>query len=198
MIDDGGAHLPPEGGGGAGLPVAEDPEGFAGTPDAFQRLWTPHRWAYVGGENKAEGDGEEGCPFCRALARSDKDALIVHRGELCFAILNLYPYNPGHLMVLPYRHVALYTDLTHEERDELGKMTAAAMEALRRASHPHGFNLGMNQGEVAGAGIAAHLHQHVVPRWTGDANFFPIVAKTKALPVVLAETHSLLTAAWEA
>ena len=181
---------------GAGEPVAEPGATLPGIPDAFQRLWTPHRWAYIGGENKPADTSEDACPFCAAPSRSDEEGLIVHRGQAAYVILNLYPYNPGHLMVVPYRHEAWYTGLTAEERDEVGALTAGAMRAMERASAPHGFNLGINQGEVAGAGIVGHLHQHVVPRWTGDANFFPIIARTKALPVVLGETRRLLAESW--
>lgn len=182
----------------SGTPSAEPVSTHPGVPDAFERLWTPHRMAYVGGENKPADEGEQGCPFCAAPARSDEDALIVHRAERCFVVLNLYPYNPGHLLVCPYRHVPDLTDLGADERSELMELSAAAMRVLRAVSAPHGFNLGMNQGAVAGAGIAAHLHQHVVPRWGGDANFFPIVARTKALPQVLGETRDLLSQAWPA
>ncbi|ASO19661.1 ATP adenylyltransferase [Actinoalloteichus hoggarensis] len=167
-----------------------------GVPDALQRLWTPHRMSYIRGENKPEGLDEAGCPFCLLPALDDADALIIARGERVFAVLNLYPYNPGHLMVLPYRHVPDYTDLTMAETAELAAFTQRAMRAIRRASGPHGFNIGMNQGPVAGAGIAAHLHQHVVPRWGGDANFMPVIAHTKVLPQLLGETRSLLAVAW--
>ncbi|WP_428980335.1 HIT family protein, partial [Isoptericola cucumis] len=119
------------------------------------------------------------------------------RGRECYAVLNLYPYNSGHLMVLPYRHVSDYVDLTPTETAELATMTQTAVRALRAAFAPAGFNLGMNQGEVAGAGIAAHLHQHVVPRWLGDANFLPVVGQTKALPELLAETRARVAAAWD-
>ena len=133
----------------------------------------------------------------KAIARDDDEkSLIVARGERVFAVLNLYPYNPGHLMVLPYRHVADYTDLTPEETDEVARFTQKAMRVIRHVSAPHGFNIGMNQGVVAGAGIAAHLHQHVVPRWGGDANFMPVIGHTKVLPELLGETRALLTAAW--
>lgn len=175
----------------------EPAEHLAGVPDAFQRLWTPHRMAYVDGHDKPSDSGSGECPFCRIPAREDGEALIVHRGETAYVVLNLYPYNPGHLLVCPYRHVADLTELTTAERDEVGALTATAMTVLRQVSRPHGFNLGMNQGAVAGAGIAAHLHQHVVPRWAGDANFFPIVAGTKALPQVLGETRDLLAAGWQ-
>lgn len=180
----------------AAAPAPEPADVFAGVPDAFQRLWTPHRWAYVEGESKPHDASEGRCPFCAAPGRADEESLIVHRGESCFVLLNLYPYNPGHLMVCPYRHVPGYMDLTAPERAEFGELTAAAMDALTRASGAHGFNVGINQGTVAGAGIAAHLHQHVVPRWIGDANFFPIIARTKALPVVLGDTRQLLAEAW--
>ncbi|UNX56386.1 HIT domain-containing protein [Georgenia sp. TF02-10] len=162
----------------------------------MQRLWTPHRMVYVGGQDKPVDDGAEACPFCSAPRRDDADALVVHRGRTAYVVLNLYPYNPGHLLVCPYRHVPDYTDLSAEERAEIGETTATAMRVARAVSAPHGFNLGMNQGAVAGAGIAAHLHQHVVPRWGGDANFLPIIARTKALPQVLGETRELLAAAW--
>jgi ATP adenylyltransferase len=111
-------------------------------------------------------------------------------------VLNLYPYNPGHLMVVPFRHVADYTDLTPAETVELAEFTQRSMTVARSVSAPHGFNVGMNQGVIAGAGIAAHLHQHVVPRWGGDANFMPVIGHTKVLPQLLAETRALLAKAW--
>ncbi|MEV8321089.1 HIT domain-containing protein [Streptomyces sp. NPDC059900] len=170
-----------------------------GTQDAFQRLWTPHRMAYIQGENKPSGPGaDDGCPFCTIPAKSDEDGLVIARGEQVYAVLNLYPYNGGHLMVVPYRHVADYTELTAPETAELGELTKQAMTALRAASGAHGFNIGMNQGTVAGAGIAAHLHQHVVPRWGGDTNFMPVVGHTKILPQLLADTRKMLADAWPA
>lgn len=171
-----------------------DAAGLSGVPDGFERLWTPHRAAYVSGAAKPENTGK--CPFCIAPSLSDAEALIVARGRACFALLNLYPYNSGHILVCTYRHVSLYTDLTDEERIEMGRMAARAMEALGEALRPAGFNLGMNQGDVAGAGIAAHIHQHIVPRWLGDANFLPIVAQTKAIPAILADTRELVSEAW--
>lgn len=173
------------------------PEGdFARVQDGFERLWTPHRMAYIQGERPTEHPGD-GCPFCAAPDKPDTDGLVVHRGETCFVVLNLFPYNPGHLLICPYRHVPLYLDLTDDETDEFTALTKAGIRALEDASQPHGFNLGMNQGEVAGAGVAAHLHQHVVPRWGGDANFLPIVAQTKALPALLEDTRLALVAAWK-
>lgn len=169
-----------------------EPGSLAGVADGFERLWTPHRWAYLAGENKPDDDSEQQCPFCRAPTLSDEEGLVVARGESAFAVLNLYPYNPGHLLVCPYRHVADYTDLTDAEVGEVAALTRTAMRVLRDVSRPHGFNLGMNQGPVAGAGVAAHLHQHVVPRWKGDTNFMPILGATKVLPEALEVTFERL------
>ena len=170
-----------------------------GEPDGLERLWTPHRMAYLtGADRPAEGyDQPTGCPFCRAPKLPDPDSLVVHRGELVYAVLNLYPYNPGHLMVCPYRHVADYPELTDPETAELARVTQTAMRVIRSVSGAHGFNVGMNQGAVAGAGIAAHLHQHVVPRWGGDGNFMPVIARTKVLPQLLTDTRDLLAKAWD-
>jgi len=169
-----------------------------GTPDGFQRLWMPHRMAYIKGENKPAGPGPgEGCPFCYIQTLSDSEGLIVARGALVFAVLNLYPYNSGHLMVCPYRHVADYTNLDEAETGELTGFTKIAMTVLRAVSGAQGFNIGMNIGGVAGAGIAAHLHQHVVPRWGGDSNFMPVIGQTKVLPQLLAETREILASAWK-
>ena len=155
--------------------------------------------AYIKGEGKPSGPGEdEVCPFDEAPRLSDEDGLIVARGELVYAILNLYPYNSGHLLVCPYRHVADYTELTVEETAEFAEFTKRAITALRQASGAQGFNIGMNLGSVAGAGIAAHLHQHVVPRWGGDTNFMPVVGRTRVLPQLLADTRKLLAEAWPA
>jgi len=126
----------------------------------------------------------------------DAAALIVHRGQAAFVILNLYPYNPGHLLVCTYRHVADYTDLSQDEVAEVADLTRQAMRVIRGVSAPAGFNLGINQGSVAGAGVADHFHQHVVPRWLGDANFFPVVAQTKAIPQLLDDTRRLLAESW--
>jgi ATP adenylyltransferase len=172
---------------------------FAGDPDGFERLWTPHRMVYIQGDEKPKSsDAGSDCPFCRAPQRRDEDALIVHRGESAYAVLNLFPYNPGHVLICPYRHIAGYPDLTTEEMVEVAELSRQAMRVLTRVAAPHGFNLGMNQGAVAGAGIAAHLHQHVVPRWGGDANFLPVIGRTKALPELLADTRGRLAEAWAA
>ena len=168
---------------------------FAGVPDGFDRLWTPHRMAYVTGERPSTHAGD-GCPFCAAPGRDDAEGLIVQRGEHCYVVMNLFPYNPGHVLVCPYRHVSLYVDLTDEETTEFTDLTKMAIRALNESSGPQGFNIGMNQGEVAGAGVAAHLHQHIVPRWGGDMNFLPVVGQTKALPVLLEDARRRLTEAW--
>jgi ATP adenylyltransferase len=110
--------------------------------------------------------------------------------------MNLYPYNPGHLLICAYRHVPDLTDLTEEERNEISALTAHAMATIRKVSGPEGFNLGMNQGAISGAGVAQHIHQHVVPRWSGDANFMPIIGKTKVLPQLLHLTRDEIAAAW--
>jgi ATP adenylyltransferase len=180
--------------------MTEPADSFAGEPDGFGRLWTPHRMAYIKGENRPTGtsdnNAETACPFCSAPSRSDEAGLIVARGTHVYAVLNLYPYNSGHLMTVPYRHVADYPDLDVDETLELAQFTQRAMQVIRGAMAPHGFNLGINQGSVAGAGIAAHLHQHVVPRWGGDTNFIPIVAHTRVLPELLGEARQLLADAW--
>ena len=188
--------------------------------NGYQRLWVPHRMAYIGGEKKPVDNSEAACPFCdpriggpsvganettipsveeRAARLETTGAiglLVVARGQYCFVILNLFPYNSGHILVVPYRHISWYTDLTDDETKEFSQMTKDAIGALTTAYHPQGFNIGMNQGEVGGAGIAAHLHQHVVPRWTGDSNFLPIIAHTKAMPEILSDTRDKLSLAW--
>jgi ATP adenylyltransferase len=184
--------------GDVGRPVpAESAADLAGEADGFGRLWTPHRMVYIKGHDKpTSDDAGDGCPFCSAPSRSDEDGLIVARGEKVYAVLNLYPYNSGHLMAVPYRHVADYPELDEAETVELAQFTQRAMQVIRSVMAPHGFNLGINQGSVAGAGISAHLHQHVVPRWGGDTNFMPIVGHTRVLPQLLADARAELAAAW--
>ena len=194
-MTDGGPSERPGGSPGGGERLSE--QVGVGDPDGFQRLWTPHRMAYIKGESKPLGPGaDQGCPFCEVPRLPDEQGLVVARGERAYAVLNLYPYSGGHLMICPYRHVADYPELTDEETADVADLTKAAMHALRAASGAQGFNIGMNQGSVAGAGIAAHLHQHVVPRWGGDTNFMPVVGHTKVLPQLLSETRELLAAAW--
>jgi ATP adenylyltransferase len=178
-------------------PAEATQQAGVGSPDGFRRLWTPHRMAYIKGQSEPNApDADDECPFCRIPQLPDEEGLVVARGALVYSIVNLYPYNPGHLMVCPYRHVADYPDLTEEETAELAELTKRSMRALRSVSSPQGFNLGMNQGSIAGAGIAAHLHQHVVPRWGGDTNFMPVVGQTRVLPQLLTDTRALLAEAW--
>jgi ATP adenylyltransferase len=168
-----------------------------GDPDELERLWTPYRMSYIRGENKPSDDSAGECPFCRIpVSGDDERYLVVRRGEAVYAVLNLYPYAAGHLMVCPYRHIPGYTDTTAEEAAEMAAMTKAAMRTLRAVSRAEGFNVGMNQGAAGGAGITAHLHQHVVPRWVGDQNFMPVIGHTKTLPQLLQDTRQLLADAW--
>lgn len=178
--------------------MVDDSEMMGGEPDGFERLWTPHRMAYVKDASaRKKFETEHECPLCKKTDNSDdREHLIVFRGEHTYALLNLYPYNPGHIMICPYRHVGWYTEATNDERDEMGVLTQEAMQVLQRISGTKGFNIGMNQGVTGGAGISEHLHQHVVPRWMGDSNFLPIIAKTKALPELLDDTWHRVSEAW--
>jgi ATP adenylyltransferase len=151
---------------------------------------------YLKGENRPLSENGVDCPFCRIPTLNDEEGLIVTRGESAYVVMNLYPYNAGHLLICANRHVADLTDLTKAERDEISDLTAHAMVTLRKVSAPAGFNLGMNQGAISGAGVAEHIHQHVVPRWSGDANFMPLIGQTKVMPVLLAQTRDELAAAW--
>lgn len=181
-----------------GAEGAISPSGFPQEPDGYERLWTPHRMVYVDGPAKVTTTSERECPFCVGPRGSDEDALIVHRGATCFVALNLYPYNPGHLLICPYRHVPDLSTMTTAERAESIELVSAGMEVLRATKRPTGFNSGMNTGTAAGAGIAGHAHLHVVPRWDGDANFLPVIGRTKALPELLGDTRAQLAAAWPA
>ncbi len=163
--------------------------------DRLELLWAPHRMAYVTGEGAAP-DAPDGCPFCLIPSLDDTAGLVVARGEDVYAVLNKHPYNPGHLMVVPYRHVAALEDLTGSEVHGLAEMTKQAVVAIKTASSPHGFNVGLNLGGVAGGSLADHLHQHVVPRWGGDANFMTVIGNTKVIPQLLSDTRDLLAAAW--
>jgi ATP adenylyltransferase len=170
--------------------------GGAGMPDAWQRLWAPHRMTYLDGENRPLPGNDVECPFCKILKLSDEEALIVFRGIDAYVVMNLYPYNAGHLLVCTNRHVADLTELTKAELNEISELTAHAMKVVRKVSNAMGFNIGINQGTVSGAGIAGHIHQHLVPRWSGDANFMPIIGKTKVIPQLLSESRAQLAAAW--
>ena len=171
-------------------------EQIPGMPDRWARLWAPHRMEYLKGENRPLSENEVDCPFCQITTLSDAEGLVVARGESAFVVMNLYPYNAGHLLICTNRHVADLTDLTKAERDEISDLTSHAMVTLRKVSAPAGFNLGMNQGAISGAGVAEHIHQHVVPRWSGDANFMPLIGQTKVMPALLSQTRDELSAAW--
>ena len=145
----------------------------------MDRLWSPWRLEYV---TKGEDPGEAGCVFCKAPALPEADSLLVSRGTSCYVLLNLYPYNSGHLMVVPFRHVATLAGLTDAEMDEVGRLTQRCEIALTEAYHPHGFNIGVNLGKPAGAGVLDHVHVHVVPRWNGDSNFMTVIGSTRVLP----------------
>ncbi|MEZ5211469.1 MULTISPECIES: HIT family protein [unclassified Gordonia (in: high G+C Gram-positive bacteria)] len=166
--------------------------------DLLQRLWTPHRMSYITEPPRAAADGEElsGHPFLDIPRMSDEDGLIVRRGENVYAVLNLYPYNPGHTMVVPYRQVAALEDLTAAESAELMAFTQQTIRVIKSVSNPNAFNVGLNLGSAAGGSLSEHLHQHVVPRWTGDANFITVVGGTKVIPQLLRDTRQLLADAW--
>jgi ATP adenylyltransferase len=170
--------------------------GGAGMPDSWQRLWAPHRMSYLEGENRPLAGNEIKCPFCRIAELDDVEALIVARGKEAYVVMNLYPYNAGHLLVCTNRHVAELPELTESERNEVQSLTAHGMKVLRKISNASGFNIGINQGDVSGAGIAGHFHQHIVPRWAGDANFMPVIGKTKVIPKLLQDSREQLAAGW--
>ncbi len=153
----------------------------------MERLWAPWRIEYVRMEKMEE------CIFCK-FPKEDRDEenLILHRGKYAFIIMNNYPYNPGHLMVAPYRHVANFEDLKGDEVLELYALTSLAIKAIKNAMKPQGFNIGINIGRVAGAGIEGHVHVHIVPRWNGDTNFMPVISDTKVIVQGLRENYKEL------
>jgi ATP adenylyltransferase len=159
----------------------------------MERLWSPWRLSYVTG---AAGEAEAGgCIFCELRGRNEE--LVIHRGHLCFVILNLYPYNNGHVMVVPNRHVAELASTTPGERDELIELVRFTEMALGEGYHPHGINVGMNLGRPAGAGVLEHLHVHLVPRWNGDTNFMGVVGNTRVLPEDLSQSAARLRPIFE-
>ena len=163
------------------------------TAHPMKYLWSPWRMAYIQKHNK-----EEGCVFCEALSMTDgPDNLILYRGQESFVILNRYPYTSGHLMVVPYKHVSSLEGLEAETRAELMELAAGIMTVLGKEYNAQGFNMGINVGEAAGAGIVEHVHLHVVPRWTGDTNFMSSLGETRVLPETLEETYQRLKKAWE-
>ena len=158
----------------------------------MERLWAPWRMAYI------EVPQAQGCIFCTKPAENDdREQLILYRGERCFVIMNLFPYNNGHLMVAPYRHTADLPGLTVEEQAEMMVLTRHCVRVLGEAFRPEGYNVGMNLGRTAGAGVADHLHMHVVPRWNGDTNFMPVLGETKVLPDALYAGYDKLKAVFE-
>ena len=157
----------------------------------MERLWAPWRLEYV-----ASADEQEGCVFCRAAEGDDEGQLVVHRGELAFVLLNKFPYSSGHLMVAPYRHAGDFAGLTDEESLEIHRLAGDGIAALDATYSPQGYNAGWNLGRVAGAGVVDHVHLHLVPRWSGDTNFMPVLADVKVLPEHLAETRAKLADAW--
>ncbi|MGB3485147.1 MAG: HIT domain-containing protein [Mycobacterium sp.] len=174
-----------------------------GERDHLQRLWTPHRMSYITESpmKKGDGSGSSGSakseqPFTDIPEMTDEEGLIIARGELVYAVLNLYPYNPGHLMVVPYRRVAELEELTTAESSELMAFAQKAIRVIKTVSQPHGFNVGLNLGASAGGSLAEHLHMHVVPRWGGDANFITVIGDTKVIPQLLRDTRELLAAEW--
>ena len=168
----------------------------AGERDHLQRLWTPYRMTYLAEAPMKRDNATRDEPFTDIPRLSDEDGLVVARGELVYAVLNLYPYNPGHLMVVPYRRVSELEDLTDPESGELMAFTQKSIRVIKQVSRPHGFNVGLNLGASAGGSLAEHLHVHVVPRWGGDANFITIIGGSKVIPQLLRDTRQLLATEW--
>jgi ATP adenylyltransferase len=161
---------------------------------ANQRIWAPWRLPYV---KDASKDSEAGCIFCTKPAEDeDERNLIVHRGERCFVILNLFPYTNGHLMIAPYAHLATLPELDPETTAEMMALAQRAIVVLDRTYEPHGYNAGLNQGRAAGAGYEGHIHLHVVPRWSGDTNYMPVLADTRVMPQSLEESYRALEGAF--
>jgi ATP adenylyltransferase len=158
----------------------------------MEQLWAPWRMAYIKREQPAE-DGK--CFLCSYAARHDDDVTyVLARSTDCFAVLNLYPYNPGHLMVAPYAHVPTIEELDAIALADMMTLAQRLLAALRDSMQPDGFNMGINQGKVAGAGLADHVHLHVVPRWNGDTNFMPVLGEVKVMPDLLSSTYQQLRA----
>jgi ATP adenylyltransferase len=154
-------------------------------------LWAPWRLEYVSSASE-----QKDCVFCRAAADPDEDALVVHRGESAFVLLNRFPYSSGHLMVAPLRHIGELGMLSEQEAGEIHALTVRALELLVDAYRPDGFNIGWNLGRAGGAGVVDHVHEHVVPRWQGDTSFMPVLADVRVIPEHLQATHARLVVAW--
>jgi ATP adenylyltransferase len=169
----------------------------AGEVDHLQRLWTPYRMTYIAeAPVRRDPAAPDAKPFTDIPSLSDEDGLVVARGEVVYVVLNLYPYNPGHLMVVPYRRVSELEDLSDAESAELMAFTQKAIRVIKAVSRPMGFNVGLNLGKVSGGSLAEHLHMHVVPRWIGDANFITIIGGSKVIPQLLRDTRRLLATEW--
>lgn len=176
--------------------AAEEYRQFGVGEDGLQLLWAPYRMSYITETRIAPAEGMTGEPFLDIPRMSDEDGLVVARGEHVYVVLNLYPYNPGHSMVVPYRKVANLEDLDDDESRELMAYTQHLIRVIKRVSRPDSFNVGLNLGSAAGGSLSEHLHQHVVPRWIGDANFITVTGGTKVLPQLLRQTRQLLSDAW--
>ncbi len=160
---------------------------------ANQRIWAPWRLQYVKDANKSDE-----CIFCtKPLEGDDRATLIAHRGERCFVILNLFPYTNGHLMVAPYEHLGRFQEIAAETVGEMNALAQRSMAILEDVYGPEGFNLGINQGRIAGAGVEGHIHLHVVPRWAGDNNYMPVIADTKVMPQSLEESYEAISKGFE-
>jgi ATP adenylyltransferase len=159
----------------------------------MKRLWAPWRAKYI---NSIGTEPDSSCIFCDMEGNNDEECLILSRGEYCFVVMNLYPYNNGHLMVVPYRHVADLSELHEREKSELLSLASESMKVMREVMRAEGFNLGINLGRVAGAGIEDHIHLHVVPRWNGDTNFMPVIGKTKVISESFKGTYEKLKMYW--
>ncbi len=155
----------------------------------MRQLWAPWRMAYLQSDKQAVGGG---CLFCRKVEADDAEEQILHRGRFCYITLNRYPYNTGHLLIVPYHHTDRLEALSTEAAAELIRLTQAALRILGTVYHPQGFNMGINQGRAAGAGVAEHLHLHIVPRWEGDANYMTTIAETRVMPETLEQTYTRL------
>ena len=159
----------------------------------FKILWNPWRYEYI----KTTTKPNKTCIFCELLKQRDEEAYILHRGKYSYVVLNAYPYNSGHLMIVPYKHVGTIEELDQETIIEMMNFVKKSIRVLREAFTPDGFNIGINIGRAAGAGIPGHVHIHVVPRWVGDSNFMAIIASTKTLPISLDETYTILREKWK-
>jgi len=158
----------------------------------MDHLWSPWRYQYVTKTNPSHGE----CIFCEKVKHTDEESLIIHRGEHNFVLLNLYPYTNGHLMIAPYEHVASLREASEDTLVEMMKLTSQAEATVRKVYRPQGLNIGMNLGECAGAGVADHIHMHLLPRWTGDASFVSVIGETRVLPEELTVTWKRMREGW--